>query len=89
MDRKLSLDLDTLAVDSFETSPGAEDVRGTVRAHADTARADTARADTAAPDGKDCTCNNTCLCETAYYNCGTGPFTIYSCDYTYNRSCAY
>ena len=34
-----------------------------------------------------CTCYDTCLCQTAYYYCGTGPFTIYSCDYTANRSC--
>ena len=38
---------------------------------------------------KACTCNNSCLCPTAYYNCGTGPFTIYSCDYTANRSCGF
>ena len=37
----------------------------------------------------DCTCANTCLCKTAYYNCGTGPYTIYSCDYSFNRSCGY
>ena len=34
-----------------------------------------------------CTCKNTCLCRTAYYQCGTGPFTIYSCDYTQNEYC--
>lgn len=34
-----------------------------------------------------CTCYDSCLCETAYYHCGTGPHTIHSCDYTYNDSC--
>lgn len=34
-----------------------------------------------------CTCFDSCLCKTAYYQCGTGPHTIYSCDYTYNESC--
>ena len=37
--------------------------------------------------GPPCTCYDTCLCETAYYHCGTGPQTIHSCDYTYNESC--
>ena len=36
-----------------------------------------------------CTCVRTCLCRTANYNCGTGPYTIYSCDYTHNDSCGY
>ena len=30
--------------------------------------------------GEDCTQGDTCVCETAYYLCGTGPATIYSCD---------
>jgi len=38
---------------------------------------------------QDCTCKHSCLCETAYYYCGTGPATIYSCDYTANRSCVF
>ena len=32
--------------------------------------------------GEGCTHVDTCLCETAYYYCGTGPETIFSCDYT-------
>ncbi len=33
--------------------------------------------------GRDgCTQGDTCLCKTAYYHCGTGPATIYSCDFT-------
>ena len=76
MGRKRKLDLDGLAVDSFETEAAAAD-RGTVRAHDDEMW-----------DKPGCTCRGTCLCPTAYYHCGTGPFTIYSCDYTANNSCA-
>lgn len=32
--------------------------------------------------GDGCTQGDTCLCPTAYYHCGTGPATIYSCDFT-------
>jgi len=74
MSRKRTLDLDGLAVDSFATEAAAAD-RGTVRAHEDLFAAAA------------CTCQGTCLCPTAYYYCGTGPATIYSCDYTANRSC--
>ena len=35
----------------------------------------------------DCTYVDSCLCETAYYYCGTGPETIYSCDYTVLYPC--
>ncbi|HEX6746361.1 MAG TPA: hypothetical protein VF092_03525 [Longimicrobium sp.] len=73
--RRKKLELDTLSVDSFPTA--ADDGgRGTVRAHLDEYAA-----------ARGCTCRGTCLCPTAYYNCGTGPFTIYSCDYTANNSC--
>ncbi|HSU15093.1 pinensin family lanthipeptide [Longimicrobium sp.] len=76
MQTRKKLDLDTLAVDSFATA--AEDgARGTVRAHEN-------EPDVAA---RGCTCQGTCLCPTAYYNCGTGPYTIYSCEYTANNSC--
>jgi hypothetical protein len=68
------LELDSLSVESFATTTETDEARGTVEARE------------AAPA---CTCNNSCLCPTAYYNCGTGPFSIYSCDYTANRSCAY
>jgi hypothetical protein len=76
MPGKKKLDLDELAVDSFATA-GAGSERGTVHGHDDDVLA-------AAPG---CTCRGTCLCDTAYYYCGTGPFTIYSCDYTANNSC--
>ena len=75
MGAKRKLDLDGLAVDSFETE-AAGAARGTVRAHEDGLFA-----------AKGCTCQGTCLCQTAYYYCGTGPETIYSCEYTANRSC--
>lgn len=35
----------------------------------------------------DCTWVKTCLCPTAYYHCGTGPHSIFSCDYTQNERC--
>jgi hypothetical protein len=34
-----------------------------------------------------CTWIDSCLCETAYYWCGTGPETIHSCDYTFDERC--
>jgi hypothetical protein len=36
----------------------------------------------------DCTWFATCLCKTNYYQCGTGPYTIYSCAYTQDERCA-
>jgi hypothetical protein len=35
----------------------------------------------------DCTWVDSCLCHTAYYQCGTGPQTIHSCNYTYDERC--
>ena len=35
----------------------------------------------------DCTWIDSCFCDTAYAVCGTGPETIYSCDYTVNELC--
>lgn len=72
MRKKLSLELDGLRVDSFETSPREKEERGTVLANAAA-----------------CTCFASCLCRTAYYYCGDGYHTIYSCDYSYNQSCGY
>ena len=80
MPRKLSLDLDTLSVESFDTAARGEREEGTVRGHV----IDEAEAIAAA---KPCTCARTCLCPSNYYYCGTGPATIYSCDYTANASC--
>lgn len=54
-----------------------------------TAAREPAAAGTVEANAAACTCNASCVCRTAYYVCGTGPFTIHSCDYTANRSCAY
>ncbi|HEX8696685.1 MAG TPA: hypothetical protein VF746_29980 [Longimicrobium sp.] len=84
MRKKLSLDLDALAVDTFATTPAEGDARGTVRAN------DSDEPVPTPPVYEDkCTCAYSCLCKTAYYNCGTGPYTIYSCHYTQNLSCYY
>lgn len=78
MTAKKKLDLDGLVVDSFATASAAAE-GGTVRGHED---------DGGLLAKPGCTCAASCLCPSAYYHCGTGPFTIYSCDYTANASCA-
>jgi hypothetical protein len=64
-----------LRIDSLSVESFATDRpvdgRGTVRGQGD--------------DG--CTYVDTCLCKTAYYHCGTGPETIFSCDYTNTWRC--
>ena len=79
MSTKKTLDLDGLVVDSFETTPASGAARGTVHAHNDGPQP--------TPPAYPCTCFATCLCRTNYYYCGTGPHTIYSCDFTANPSC--
>ncbi|HYW11443.1 MAG TPA: hypothetical protein VE871_05780 [Longimicrobium sp.] len=69
--KKLALQLEDLAVDSFATDGRDTREPGTVHGQAD-----------------DCTYFQSCLCKTAYYNCGTGPHTIYSCTYTNDLRCA-
>ena len=76
MKRKLSLELDTLSVDSFATEALPEAAPGTVRAAEDEAQNVAA-----------CTCAYSCVCPSAYYWCGDGYQTLYSCDYTKNASC--
>jgi hypothetical protein len=78
MRKKLSLELDGLSVESFETADAHVGGPGTVRGAEDQAPA---------PAAFGCTCANTCLCKTAYYFCGDGYHTLYSCDYTHNESC--
>jgi hypothetical protein len=34
-----------------------------------------------------CTHWDSCLCKTAYYHCGDGYQTLYSCTYTYEAPC--
>jgi hypothetical protein len=80
--KKLSLDLDALAVDSFETG-APRPLHGTVRGHAIVAPQPTP------PEYEACTCYASCLCPTNAYYCATVRATVISCDYTYNGSCAY
>jgi hypothetical protein len=80
MGTKRKLDLDGLAVDSFETTAQGG-ARGTVHAH------ESGDVPTPTPPEYACTCAATCLCKTNYYYCGTGHDTIYSCDFTVNASC--
>ena len=79
MKKKLSLELDSLSVDSFVTAPAGQ-AAGTVRA---------AEGDSKDPQYFDCTCFNSCVCPSAYYWCGDGYQTLYSCTYTNNESCVY
>ena len=79
--RKTKLDLEVLAVDSFETTANPADAPGTVHARGGDAPEPTP------PQYFDCTCAHTCDCPSAYYWCGDGYHTIYSCDYTKNESC--
>ena len=68
--KKLRLDAEEVAVESFPVSEAAtEDDRGTVHAQAG------------------CTYQRTCLCPTAYYYCGDGFQTLYSCDYSQVEPC--
>lgn len=73
MRKKLVLDVERLSVDSFETE-AAEEPRGTVEARQDDAG---------------CTCAASCDCPSAIYWCADIAWTVYSCDYTRNRSCWY
>ena len=77
MRKKLVLDVEALEVDSFQTSAEEEETRGTVEA----------RQDAAAP--QPCTCAYSCDCPSAIYWCAEIAWTVYSCDYTKNRSCWY
>jgi len=76
MKKKLTLDVDALSVSSFQTD-GAEDGPGTVRGHGAEPT----------PPYYACTCAASCDCPSAYYWCGDGYYTLYSCDYTKNESC--
>jgi hypothetical protein len=84
MKKKLSLELEALAVDSFETSTAAGG-NGTVHGHDD----GSAGCQPTPPDYAPCTCYDSCLCRTNAYYCATVHATVISCDYTYNGSCAY
>ncbi len=73
---KTKLSLETLAVDSFQTTAAAAEAPGTVHAHGGDG-----------PAYFDCTCAASCDCPSAYYWCGDGYHTLYSCTYTNNESC--
>jgi hypothetical protein len=75
--KKLKLRVESLAVDSFcaDHEAGLAPPPGTVRGHVD--------AGPAAP----CTHWLSCVCKTAYYHCGDGYQTLYSCDYTRVAPC--
>ncbi len=79
MRKKLTLDADALTVASFTTDAEPTQPAGTVHARAGVQPT---------PPYYACTCNATCLCPSAYYYCGDGYYTLYSCDYTHNESCA-
>lgn len=78
MKKKLTLDVDALAVASFKTADG-EGEPGTVHGRG---------VDPTPPEYFDCTCARSCDCPSAYYWCGDGYYTLYSCKYTQNESCA-
>jgi hypothetical protein len=79
MKKKLTLDVAALAVASFDTEGGRGSEVGTVHGR---------DANPTPPEYFDCTCAATCDCPTAYYWCGDGYYTLYSCKYTHNESCA-
>jgi hypothetical protein len=80
MPRKLTLDLDRLAVHSFDTTGAGAGKHGTVRGEESPTT----------PPVDNCTCDATCACPSAYYYCNTGAaLTHYSCHYTRNASCVY
>lgn len=66
--KKLRLDADNVAVESFPVDAAA-DARGTVHARGG------------------CTYQASCLCPTAYYYCGDGYQTLYSCEYSKEGPC--
>jgi hypothetical protein len=80
MRKKLGLDVDRLSVESFATTPEGEAPRGTVRANV-------IQPTPPEYEPPPCTCDRTCLCKTAYFHCGTGYHTLFSCEYTGNASC--
>ncbi|HYH81979.1 MAG TPA: hypothetical protein VEX86_19390 [Longimicrobium sp.] len=76
MKKKLTLNVDALAVASFSTAAGPAQAPGTVHGQGGDP-----------PQYFDCTCHASCDCPSAYYWCGDGYHTIYSCAYTQNESC--
>lgn len=73
MHKKLRLDVERLAVESFTPAEGSAGPRGTVRAAQEQIE----------PIGGGGTCTQweSCDCWTAYYRCQYFDYTEYSCDY--------
>lgn len=71
MMKKTRLDPDRLKVESFPTAVEQDGPRGTVLGQAE----------------GPCTHWRSCVCPTAYYHCGDGYHTLYSCDYTQVAPC--
>jgi len=84
--KKLSLELESLAVDSFDTTSAARDERGTVRGNDSEGESDVP-VPTPPVYADDCTCRATDLCPSAVYYCATVRYTAISCKYTVNLSC--
>jgi hypothetical protein len=83
--KKLSLEIEALSVDSFETS-GGQAPFGTVRGHSE---GDDPSNPTPPVELDACTCLAGCLDPTNAYYCATAPATMVSCRYTHNASCWY
>ena len=83
--KKLSLEVEALSVDSFETSRGQAPF-GTVRGHSE---GDDPSNPTPPVELDACTCLAGCLDPTNAYYCATAPATVVSCQYTHNASCWY
>jgi hypothetical protein len=84
--KKLSLEIESLSVDSFETSRAPASF-GTVHGHSIVSGDDPQPTPPVEVDG--CTCWDGCLDPTNAYYCATAPATMVSCQYTYNVSCYY
>ena len=84
--KKLGLELDSLSIESFDTTSAARGARGTVRGN-------DSEGDEPVPTppvyGDACTCSPTDLCPTSAYYCATVRHTAVSCKYTANLSCDY
>jgi hypothetical protein len=90
---KLKLDLDQLAVESFDTIPSDGARRGTVQGFGPTPLITCNTCyDTCASCGGTCdnSCGGTCYCGSGYYTCGGscyGTCTEPSCDVTCHTNC--
>lgn len=85
--KKLSLEIESLAVDTFQTTRGATPSAGTVLGHSGEGGDDPMPTPPVEIDY--CTCLESCRCPTAAYYCATAPATAVSCGYTVNVSCYY